>query len=208
MTSASPPWRQALRAALRERVHRPIVPRPSETSAAVLVLLLEEADGAVNLLLERRADDLSNHAGQFAFPGGATDPVDRSPEETALREAHEEVGITSEDVEILGRLATLRTPTRFVITPVVGAATGPLGLHPSPAEVARILRLPASLLLDPRNFRLVPRRSHGLLIWSTSLVHEGDVIWGATARMLLALRRVLAKVPGPWSQMVARVDRG
>ncbi len=198
MTTGSGPWRTALKVELARTPGRRIAARPSEVQAAVLVLLLEEGAGPT-LVLERRADDLSNHAGQIAFPGGAADPEDASPEETALREAREEIGLESRFVEVLGRLPDLRTPTGYVITPVVGVAPGTVDLHPSPSEVDRILRVPVSRLLEAGAFQLVPRRSHGLLIWSTAVIHRGDVIWGATARMLLSLRRILARVPGPWA---------
>jgi len=190
-------WRRTLQTELAGIPQRRIVARQHEVRAAVLVLLMEEA-GSVHLLLERRADHLPNHAGQFAFPGGAADEEDGTVERTALREAQEEVGLDPDLVEVLGRLPDLRTPTGYVITPVVGAAFGTVDLRPSASEVARIVRLPVPRLLEPGAFRLLPRRSHGLLIWSTSLVHRGDVIWGATARILLSLRRIVARVPGPW----------
>ncbi|NOZ93620.1 MAG: CoA pyrophosphatase [Acidobacteria bacterium] len=101
-------WRRALAAALATDPGRRIAARPSEIRAAVLVFLLEEP-GKLDLVLERRSDDLPNHAGQFAFPGGAVDPEDRSLEETALREAWEEIGLEPSAVEILGLLSDIRT---------------------------------------------------------------------------------------------------
>lgn len=190
-------WRRALAAALATDPGRRIAARPSEIRAAVLVFLLEEP-GKLDLVLERRSDDLPNHAGQFAFPGGAVDPEDRSPEETALREAWEEIGLEPSAVEILGLLSDIRTPTGYVITPVVGVASGPLEFRSSPEEVARILRVPAGILFQEGAFHPVRCRTRGLLITSMALVYEGEVIWGATARVLLSLRRVLAHLPGPW----------
>ena len=108
------------------------------------------------------------------------------------------MGLDPALVRILGRLPGLRTPTGFLISPVVGTIQGPVDLKPSPDEVAGLLWVPVERLLGADAFRLIPRRSRGLLIWSSALLHEGEVVWGATARILLGLRRVLRRVEGPW----------
>ncbi len=173
--------------------------RPGELRAAVLVPLVEQ-EGVLHLLIEKRPESLPNHGGQLSFPGGVIEPEDGGPEAAALRETREEVGLDPSRVRILGRLPELRTPTGFVISPVVGAVHGPVELHLSPDEVAGILWVPVSKLLRDDAFQLVPRRAGGLLIWSSALLHEGEVVWGATARVLLALRRLLRDLPGPWQE--------
>ncbi len=193
------PWEEALAEALAHRGPRHLDPRPGELPAAVLVPLVDH-DGVLSLLLEKRPESLPNHGGQLGFPGGVIEPGDGGPEQAALRETREEVGIAPSAVRILGRLDDLRTPTGYVITPVVGSVRGPVEVRPSPDEVAGILWIPVPRLLRGDAFRLVPRRAAGLLIRSSALVHEGEVVWGATARILLALRRVLRGVPGPWRE--------
>jgi len=169
--------------------------RPGERRAAVLVPVLE-GDGEPRLLLERRSARLTHHAGQYSFPGGVVEPGDGRVERTALREAREETGIDPEDVEILGTLPDLRTPTGFVITPVVGLVRGRQHLRPESGEVEELVTVPLAFLTRPGAFRRVIRRSRGVLIHGDALVYEGRVIWGATARILLALRRVLRQEPG------------
>jgi 8-oxo-dGTP pyrophosphatase MutT (NUDIX family) len=189
-------------AAVRERLQRrlPCFPvrrldlRPGERAAAVLIPILETGAGedGVSLLLERRSGNLGNHAGQYAFPGGAVDPGDGSAVETALREAHEETGLGADQVEVIGLLSDVRTPTGFVITPVLGLVSGTLRLRPQRGEVEELVFLPLSRVLADHPFVMVRRRTRGILIHSHALVYGGRVIWGATARMLLALRRLLA----------------
>ena len=167
--------------------------RPGERAAAVLVPILDVGEPAVapSLLLERRSGSLANHAGQYAFPGGAVDPEDASPEDTALREAHEETGLEPDRVRVLGLLSDIRTPTRYVITPVVGAVAGRPSLEPQEGEVEELVLVPLPALLAGNPFVMVRRRARGALIHSTALVYGGRVIWGATARILLAFRRNL-----------------
>ncbi len=191
-------WREAERLAevLRSRLacldRRELELRSGERASAVLVpLLLSARGGEMQLLLELRANNLGNHAGQVSFPGGAVDAVDGSVEDTALREAHEETGLPPESVEVLGRLGDLRTPTGFRITPVVGLVRGAPELRASDEEVQDLLFLPADVLLGPSAFVLVRKSIRGALVHSDAVLHDGRVIWGATARVLLAFRRLI-----------------
>jgi len=175
---------------------RVLTVRPGERAAAVLVPLLPDGlDGEPAILLERRSERLPHHAGQYGFPGGAVEPTDSSPEAAALREAREETGMAPESVELLGRLSDIRTPTLFVITPVVVVVRKTEWLAPASCEVEELIRVPLALLIRPGAFRRVSLPSRGLPIHGDALIHDGRVIWGATARILLELRRLLA-APG------------
>ena len=157
------------------------------TPAAVLVGLVER-EGGYTVLLTRRADTLRSHTGQVAFPGGRCDPGE-TPWETALREAHEEIGLDPGLVELAGLSTPFRTAgTGFQITPVVGFIEPGFELTPNPAEVADIFETPFGFLMDPANLsqqeRETPagdRRRFYAATW------EGQYIWGATAGMLRAL---------------------
>jgi 8-oxo-dGTP pyrophosphatase MutT (NUDIX family) len=157
------------------------------TPAAVLVGLVER-EGGYTVLLTRRADTLRSHTGQVAFPGGRCDPGE-TPWETALREAHEEIGLDPGLVELAGLSTPFRTAgTGFQITPVVGFIEPGFELTPNPAEVADIFETPFGFLMDPANLeqqeRETPagdRRRFYAATW------EGQYIWGTTAGMLRAL---------------------
>jgi 8-oxo-dGTP pyrophosphatase MutT (NUDIX family) len=157
------------------------------TPAAVLVGLVQRESG-FSVLLTRRADTLRSHTGQVAFPGGRSDPGE-TPWETALREAHEEIGLDPALVELAGLSTPFRTAgTGFQITPVVGFIEPGFSLTPNPDEVADIFETPFGFLMDPANLeqqeRETPagdRRRFYAATW------EGQYIWGATAGMLRAL---------------------
>ncbi len=149
--------------------------------AAVLIPLLRYG-GAWHILYTRRTDTVEHHKGQVAFPGGRTDPEDPTPEATALREAEEEVGIRPQDVRILGRLGAYLTVTNYLVTPVVGVIPWPYGFRVSTVEVARVFTMPLHWLAERSNYHEFIRAETGRSVLAY-LPYDGELLWGATARM-------------------------
>ena len=148
--------------------------------AAVLAPLYTDAHGDVRVVLTKRPDTMPTHAGHLAFPGGRPDPGDDGPVSTALREAHEEVGITPESVEVLGFLPSVDTVSfSLMVVPVVGRLASEPVLVPSPREVDRILLPRVADLADEAGWRWEDWR--GRKVWFYEI--EGEVLWGATAWM-------------------------
>lgn len=158
--------------------------------AAVLVPLVRRADG-LQLLLTRRADHLRSHSGQVSFPGGRCEDEDGSLAATALREAHEEVGIEPDQVEVIGYLDDYPTMTRFRVTPVVGILDPPAQYHPDPGEVAEIFEVPARLFLEPASFERKVFSRDGINLPFFEINYAAQRIWGATAGMLWNLHAKL-----------------
>ncbi|HYS10639.1 MAG TPA: CoA pyrophosphatase [Myxococcales bacterium] len=182
--------------------HQPVLRPEFGAAAAVLVPLLPRPEG-LHVLFTERSKELRAHAGQISFPGGRVDPADPDVRAAALREAHEEVGLDAEHVEILGMLDDCPTfVTGFVITPVVGlidplafTAAGRYPWNPSPAEIAALLELPLADFRDPRNLRIEMREREGVqfeLYWYTV---QGQTVWGATARILNQLIQLAQEEP-------------
>ncbi|PKO84409.1 MAG: CoA pyrophosphatase [Betaproteobacteria bacterium HGW-Betaproteobacteria-11] len=154
--------------------------------AAVLVPIVLRASGPT-LLFTRRTTHLRDHAGQISFPGGRCEAGDATPEQTALREAREEVGIDPDQVELLGRLPEYRTVTGFVITPVVGLVTPPLNLRIDDFEVAEVFESPLGFLLDRKNHLRHSLEFEGEQREFWAIPWQDHYIWGATAGMLVSL---------------------
>lgn len=155
--------------------------------AAVLVGL-QARDQGWQLILTRRTAHLRRHAGQIAFPGGRTDPGDPSPEATALREAHEEVGLPTSAVQLLGRLPQYATITGYQVTPVVAFVDPHVSWSRQLDEVAEVFTLPAAQLLDPTQHQLhraMTSSGHIRHYWSVTC--DDRFIWGATAAMIRLL---------------------
>lgn len=156
--------------------------------AAVLVPLVMHDDPTV--LLTLRSARLNSHAGQVAFPGGRTEPGE-TPEQAALREAQEEIGLDPAMPEILGRLPTLLTGTGYLVTPVVALLRPPFTLRNQPEEVDEAFEYPLTQLLDPAAPQLRRQEFRGRMREFWVWPHERHYIWGATASMLVTLSSVL-----------------
>jgi len=157
-------------------------PESKEPKCAAVLIPLARFDNEWHLLYTRRTDKVETHKGQVSFPGGACDPGENTPEQTALREADEEVGIRPQDVRILGRLAPMITITSFRVTPVVGVVRWPYAFRVESAEVARVFTTPLAWLVDRSNrweFKM-PGRKYGLIVYHP---YDGELLWGATAIM-------------------------
>ena len=157
--------------------------------AAVLMPLLWN-DGEWHLLFTRRTEHVESHKGQVSFPGGARDKGEKTPEETALREAEEEIGIQPRDVRVLGRLTSMDTISFYRITPVVGVIPWPTVFRPAHEEVARVFTMPLKWLAEKSNrweFNLLGR-DHSIVFYHP---YDGELLWGATARMTVDFLQVL-----------------
>lgn len=154
--------------------------------AAVLVPLVQREHG-LSVILTRRADALRRHSGQVAFPGGRADPGE-TPPVTALREAHEEIGLHPDLVSLAGLSTPYQTGTGYIVTPVVGFVEPGFSLRPNPQEVADIFETPFGFLMDPSNheerFHEFPNGERRRFY---AMSYEDRLIWGATAGMLRAL---------------------
>jgi 8-oxo-dGTP pyrophosphatase MutT (NUDIX family) len=162
-----------------------------EPRCAAVLIPLTWFDDEWHLLYTRRTDKVETHKGQVSFPGGACDPGEETPEQTALREAEEEIGIHPQDVRVLGRLAPMVTITSFRVTPVVGVIQWPYAFRVENAEVARVFTMSLSWLADKSNrweFKL-PSREYGLIVYHP---YDGELLWGATAVMTDTFLKVLS----------------
>ncbi len=166
--------------------------------SAVLILLGEEPETGPDLLILQRAATLRNHAGQPAFPGGASEPEDIDAAATALREATEEVGLDQATVTVVATLPRLWIPVSgYVVTPVLAWWHAPHPVGPiDPGEVAAVQRLPIAELVDPSN-RLRIRHPSGYV--GAAFALRGLLVWGFTAGVINTLLE-LGGWARPWDQ--------
>jgi 8-oxo-dGTP pyrophosphatase MutT (NUDIX family) len=153
---------------------------PGERVAAVLVPVITDAE--TRIVFTRRPDTLSRHAGEISFPGGLADPGE-TPVATALRETEEELGLTPDTIEVLGTFGTFHTRVLgTLIVPVVGLLASEPAFRPNPAEIDRVVIEPLASL-DPLGHESQwewEGRTFPTYVFDT----PGQVIWGATARIL------------------------
>ncbi|WP_439104686.1 CoA pyrophosphatase [Celeribacter marinus] len=160
--------------------------------AGVLVPFIER-DSGLHLILTKRASHLKHHPGQIAFPGGRMDADDVDVTATALREAHEEIGLLPENVEVIGNLPSHETVSRYAMTPIIGRVKGDFYAICEPGEVAEVFEVPAHFVLDPDKFRVESRLWRGAIRSYYTVPYGPYYIWGATARVLKGLAERVSK---------------
>ena len=167
-------------------------PETAPAPAAVLVAVVDRREPTV--ILTERLKTMRKHPGQISFPGGRIDPGDRGPVAAALREAHEEIGLPPDRVEVIGTADLYRTITGFEVTPVIGVVPPDLPLAPHPGEVASMFEAPLRYLLDPARQTIRTVEWQGSERCYYEIEWQGRRIWGATAAMIVNLSRRLELV--------------
>jgi len=170
---------------------RRVIEQPPFPHAAVLVLLFEK-EGGCHLLFTKRSDQVKYHKGQISFPGGMYDEEDVTLDRTALREAFEEVGLNANDIRLVGALDDIVTTSEFIVTPFVGLFPYPYPFQVSEVEIAELIEVPLSSLLDKgcSGEMIVGEGDQKRLVYAYR--HGMHTIWGATA---LILKQFLELLP-------------
>ncbi len=163
---------------------------PTLKNAAVLIPLVKHDEG-LTVLLTQRTDHLANHPGQISFPGGHIEEEDATPEEAALRETEEEVGLDRQHVSIIGRLPDYVTRTGFIVTPVVAWVAPPFDIVPDDHEVAEVFEVPLDFFLDEDNHEKHTLFYAGKNRYFWAMPYGDYYVWGATAGMLKNLYEFL-----------------
>ena len=159
-----------------------------------MLVPLFEREEQLHVLYTRRTDWLPSHQGQVAFPGGKADEADIDLLATALREAHEEIGLRPETVEVLGSLSAVSSEASgYSVAPFVGVIADPIKLRPNPREVAEIFSVPMAVLSDQR-FRGDYRWRQGGTY--PAILYGEQTIWGLTLRITLSLLELLQEPTG------------
>lgn len=159
--------------------------------AGVLVPFVRVME-AWHLLFIRRPDSVHDrhHSGQVAFAGGKHEPEDPDLITTALREAHEEIGVAPQDVQVLGQLGPHHSISQYRIAPVVATLPWPYTLTPSPQEVARAFTIPLQWLAQPGQYEIRYHQLPGFMLPVPVVYfreYDHELLWGATARITLSL---------------------
>ena len=183
-TTKELPW--IIRDLLNARSPRPIEEQGSMLRHAAVLIPLFKAESEYRVLFTKRTDSVEAHKGQISFPGGRIEEEDGSPLETALREADEEIGLSRKDVTVLGQMDDARTvSSNYVVRPFVGLIPYPYDFKTSVQEVKDLLEVPFLVFLSgDSSGESYPVVYEGVTYQSLAYYYRGEVIWGATARIM------------------------
>jgi 8-oxo-dGTP pyrophosphatase MutT (NUDIX family) len=159
--------------------------------AAVLIPLVRNSDDSLSILLTQRSKELKHHAGEISFPGGRAEQYDESLQATAIRETHEEVGITPSQIRIIGELPSQNTISQFRVTPFVGDVSDDYSIKIDRGEVAQTLLVPWNFITDSKNHTLRTVSNQQRQYSFYDIQYNDFRIWGATARMLVNLSHII-----------------
>ena len=154
-------------------------------------MLVYPKEGEPHLLLNKRSESVEDHKGEVSFPGGRMDEGDGSLLDTALREAHEEVGVRPGDVRVLRRLEDVETSTGYRVSPFLGTIREGYPFVVSTVEVAELVEVPVATLVDGSTIRDETRFEDGVPVSRPNYAYGGHLIWGATARIVTDLLELL-----------------
>ena len=160
-----------------------MIEHPPFSHAAVLVPLFKKEEDC-HLLFTKRSDQVKYHKGEISFPGGVVDEEDLELISTAMREAHEEIGLRESDIQVIGLLDDIVTITEFIVTPIIGLFPYPYPFKVSEMEISELIEVPLSSLLDGNCFseREIFRGGQKEIVYAYQ--YGKHTIWGATARIL------------------------
>jgi 8-oxo-dGTP pyrophosphatase MutT (NUDIX family) len=168
---------------------------PERIASAVLIPLYQDRE-QYHIVFIKRTDTVKTHKGQISFPGGGRERGDKTLLDTALREASEEIGLLPGDVEVLGELDDeITTTSNYIVSPFVALIPWPYRFTREKAEVAEIISIPVPALLDKSCLKEdIETLDGGIVVNSYNYHYKGQVIWGATAKILHKLLDILARV--------------
>lgn len=157
--------------------------------SAVLVPLIEE-NQQIHIVLTQRAWHLNKHAGQMSFPGGKVEQTDSDIYHTALRETHEEIGVSPDNVNVIGKLQTYHTLTGYQITPIVGFLPEKTDFNIDRNEVEQLIKVPLQYFYHKEHYLTLNILKYQRPHLVNFIPYQGHQIWGATAAILKDLAQV------------------
>jgi 8-oxo-dGTP pyrophosphatase MutT (NUDIX family) len=187
------PW--LIRDLLNKRTPKAIDPQGALLRRSAVLIPLFKAASEYRILFTKRTDRVETHKGQISFPGGRVEEEDGSPLETALREADEEIGLSRKDVTVLGQMDDARTvSSNYIVYPFVGLIPYPYDFKTSVEEVKELLEVPFQVFLSGNSAgESYPVVYEGVTHQTLAYRYQGEVIWGATARIMQNLVDLVKK---------------
>jgi 8-oxo-dGTP pyrophosphatase MutT (NUDIX family) len=183
-----------LKKSLAQRTKQYITDKDRVPSAVLIPMY--KNDGQYHIVFIKRTMTVTAHQGQISFPGGMRDKADKTLQDTALREAEEEIGLNPKDVNVLGELDDeITTTSNFIVTPFVATIPWPYYLQPNKGEVAKIIGVPIAALMDEDCRKPAIETLNGKRIESFAYFYQRTRIWGATARILNKLLKIITELP-------------